>query len=458
MNIISLRTAGLGDSTYLLAHAGTGIIVDPQRDIDRFLAAAAAADVRVRYVLETHLHNDYVSGGRELARATGAELVLPAGAGVAFDHLPAFHLEEFGHGDLAIRPLHTPGHTPEHTSYLVLLDGRPVALFSGGSLLVGAAGRSDLLGRERAWQLALDQHRSVQRLAQLPDATGLYPTHGEGSFCTASGAGRLTSTIGEEKQANPVLQYPDAGAFAAGQLAGLQPYPAYYAAMGPINLYGPTPLPTAPMPALTPAEAATLSADVWIIDGRPRAAFAAGHLPGALGVELGDDFAVWVGWLVPFNAPLLLVLDEDQDVAEAARQLGRIGFERVRGVLRGVDGWRQAGTALRAFATVGVDRFVAALDTGTARQVLDVRAPAEWEAGHLAESAHVYVPDMPTGVPPTWTTEEPVWVACASGYRATIAAGLLERLGYTPIVLHAGGVPDLIRQRGIRQPAAAGAA
>src|SRR5687768_8944044 len=214
MEIRSIRTPGLGDATYLLSHRGLGVVVDPQRDIDRFLAAAGELEVRVRYVLETHVHNDYVSGGRELAQETGSELVLPAGSGVAFAFTPAFHQEELGgEAGLTIRPIHTPGHTPEHVSYLVLIDGKPAALFSGGSLLVGSAGRPDLLGRPRARQLAVLQYGSVSRLARLPDEVGLFPTHGEGSFCTASGAGRSTSTIGEEKRSNPVLAYPDAEAF-----------------------------------------------------------------------------------------------------------------------------------------------------------------------------------------------------------------------------------------------------
>ena len=200
MDVKTIRTPGLGDTTYLLSHNGQSVVVDPQRDVDRFLEAASADGVRIRYVLETHVHNDYVSGGRELARRAQAELVLPAGAGVAFEHTPAFHLEDLGDDGLVVRPIHTPGHTPEHVSYLVLIDGQPAALFSGGSLLVGSAGRPDLLGTERAHQFAIAQFRSMQRLASLPDELDLYPTHGEGSFCSASSAGRTTSTIGMEKR------------------------------------------------------------------------------------------------------------------------------------------------------------------------------------------------------------------------------------------------------------------
>lgn len=207
-------------------------------------------------------------------------------------------------------------------------------------------------------------------------------------------------------------------------------------------------MPDTAAPEMTPAEVALLPSHLWRIDARPRRAFAAGHLPGSLGIELTDDFGVWVGWLLPFNAPIVVVLDPDQDAVQAVTQLGRIGFERVRGVLRGVDGWRAAGNPLVSFETVDVDGMVAALEQGTPLQVLDVRGPAEWEAGHLDGSLHSYLPDLAIGVPEQLRPEQPVWVACASGYRSSIAAGLLERAGYRPIVLSPGGVPDLLdRQR-----------
>ncbi|MCC6175576.1 MAG: MBL fold metallo-hydrolase [Chloroflexi bacterium] len=447
MEITSIRTPGLGDATYLFSHHGLGLIVDPQRDINRFLAAAQERQVRIRYVLETHVHNDYVSGGRELAHETGASLILPAGAGVAFDHVPAFHQEEIdGDAGLTIRPIHTPGHTPEHVSYLVLIDGLPVALFSGGSLLVGSAGRPDLLGQARARQLAILQHGSVNRLARLPDQVGLFPTHGEGSFCAASGAGRSTSTIGDEKRDNPVLAYPDAEAFVKGQLAGLGPYPKYYPNMAPINTLGPTPLPARTAPELTPATVADRAPDIWVIDARPRSAFAAGHISGSIGIELADDFGTWVGWVTPFNAPLMLVLDPGQDLEEAVVQLGRIGYDRVVGVLRGLDAWRSEGWPIDAFECVDVDRFAAAIRSGEARQVLDVRTLAEWAAGHIEGAVHRYAPELADSVPPTLTAAENVWVACASGYRSSIAAGLLERAGFAPVVLSSQGVPEVLKQ------------
>ena len=447
MKVITARTPGLGDATYLLAHEGEAVLVDPQRDIGRFLEAAEQADVQIRYVLETHLHNDYVSGGRELARRTGAELVMPAGAGAAFAYTPAFHNEDMAGRTMTVRPLHTPGHTPEHTSYLVLIDGAPVAVFSGGSLLVGAAGRTDLLGPERARQLARLQFGSLQRLAALPAETGLYPTHGEGSFCTASGAGRTASTIGYERDHSPVLAHADAEAFADAQLAGLVPYPKYYAHIGPTNLMGPTPAPEPVVPQLSVDEAGALQDRVELIDIRPRTAFAQAHIPGSLNVELSDQFGVWVGWLLEWNSPIALVADADQDVEEAVTQLARIGFDDVRGVLRGVAAWRQAGRPTRSYELATPLDYVRATERGEQAQLLDVRAPNEWDDGHVPASVHRYLPDLVAGVPDDLHPARPVWIGCASGHRASIAAGLLERHGLQPVVVTNGGIPDLLARR-----------
>ncbi|WP_300007487.1 MBL fold metallo-hydrolase [Pseudonocardia sp.] len=280
MDVLTFRTAGLGDQTYLLVHEGQGVLVDPQRDIDRFLDAAAEQDVQLRFVLDTHLHNDYVSGAEQAANTTGAQLVLPAAAAPAYPSTPAFHLEDIPGGALTIRPIHTPGHTPEHTSYLVLVDGEPAALFSGGSLLVASAGRPDLLGPERARTMATLQHQSLHRLAGLPDSLGLYPTHGQGSFCTASGAGRLTSTIGQERRENPLLAIPTAEQFVDQLLGSAMPIPAFYRFMGPANVLGVPAMPDGDLPELSVDDIATQPEGTQVVDVRPRAEQAAGILPG----------------------------------------------------------------------------------------------------------------------------------------------------------------------------------
>jgi glyoxylase-like metal-dependent hydrolase (beta-lactamase superfamily II)/rhodanese-related sulfurtransferase len=442
-----MRTPSLGDATYLLVHGSSAILVDPQRDVGRFLEAAGDVAADVSHVLETHVHNDYVSGGRPAAVRTGADLVLPAGSGVAFPFVPAFHGDDIeGPAGLTIRPLHTPGHTPEHVSYLVILEGEPQLVFTGGSMLVGSAGRSDLLGAEFAHQLAVLQHGSLQRLAQLPDAVGVFPTHGRGSFCTVSSAGHSTSTIGREKAENPMFSFPDSESFAAAQLSSLEPYPAYYQHMAPINRAGPAPLIDDPVPELKADQFADRMAGASVIDGRGRYAFAAGHVPGSLGIEHGDSFAPWAGWLLEFGAPVLLVLDNGQDAQLAATELGRIGFDDVLGVMRGVEDWAASGRELASFEAVSASD-VARRPGGNALQLLDVRAPSEWHAGHLEGSTWTYVPELLAGLPAGLNRDQPVWLICESGLRSSIAAGLVERHGFQPIVVARGGVIDILRAR-----------
>ncbi len=446
MDIISIRTPSLGDATYIVAHGTTGVVIDPQRDLGRFLDVIDERGLTLTHVLETHMHNDYISGGRDLALRTGADLVLPAASGAGFAFVPAFHREDLeSDGGLAIRPLHTPGHTPEHTSYLVLIDGQPQAVFTGGSLLVGAAGRSDLLGEQYAHQLAVLQWGSLQRLGRLPDETGVYPTHGEGSFCTASGAGRTTSTIGQEKAENPLFSFGDADAFARNQLSGLVPYPTYYAHMGPTNKQDPTAFEPGAVAEVGPDEIeAHLEEGGAVLDGRDRHAFAASHVPGSLGIELGDSFAPWAGWLLDYDTPIMLVLTSGQDAAAAATELGRIGFEQVAGVMRGTEAWEGSGRETASYRTATIDELVAARSDDPSIQVLDVRDPQEWAAGHLDGSVHHYVPDLRHGPPAELDTGEPVWMVCRTGNRSSIAAGLAESLGMTPIVVTKGGVPDAL--------------
>lgn len=435
MDVTSFRTPGLGDQTYLLTHEGHGVLVDPQRDIGRFLDAAAERDVELRFVLETHLHNDYVSGGEQAALRTGAELVLPAAAAPAYRHTPAFHLEDIdGGAGLTIRPVHTPGHTPEHTSYLVLVDGEPVALFSGGSLLVASAGRPDLLGPQRARSLARLQHLSLRRLAALPPGIALYPTHGEGSFCSATGAGRLTSTIRTELTDNPLLAIGDPEAFADALLAAPMPIPVFYQYMGPANTLGAPPMPPVHVPELDAPPEGT-----HVVDIRPRQAQARGMLPGSLGIESADDFGSWTGWLVPYAEPITLVAEPGQDVAGAVTQLAQIGIDTVRGVVRDLG-----EAATQTYELLELDAFVERLTQPDA-QLLDVRMPSERERTRLANAVERFLPDLVTqGVPAELDQERPVLVMCASGRRASIAAGLLAREGYRPIALTGAGVAEVV--------------
>lgn len=443
MEIIPFRTPGLGDQTYLLAHEGKALLVDPQRDVDRFLDVAAQRDLDLRFVLETHLHNDYVSGAQEAARRTGAELVLPAGAAPAYRHTPAFHLEEIpGFAGLTIRPLHTPGHTPEHTSYVVLLDGQEVAVFSGGSLLVHSAGRPDLLGPERADTLARLQYLSLDRLSRLPEDVELFPTHGEGSFCTSSGAGKFTSTIGEEVKENPYLQLAGPDELAEEMLRSPMPIPAFYRFMGPANIHGAAPMgegTATPMSYDELSERRGGDDPLHVVDLRPRSSQAAGLLPGSLAVELADDFGSWAGWLLPYDEPVVLLAEPGQDVEEAVVQLARIGWDRVEGVVSQVPehAWGPG------YDVVDVDGAAALVRAGT--QVLDVRMPSELDEVRLPGAVERFVADLHTqGVPAALDKDEPVLVACASGRRAAIAAARLVAEGYDVTALDGAGVPELV--------------
>lgn len=439
MEIRTVRTEGLGDSTHVLIHDGVAVVVDPQLDFDRFTKVVEESGASPRFVLETHVHNDYLSGGRAMANQLGAELVFPAGAAPVFRHRPAFHHEDLDAGAFTIRPLHTPGHTPEHTSYLMVMEGRPVAVFSGGSLLVGSAGRTDLLGQERAETLARLQYGSVTRLAALPGEVGLYPTHGAGSFCTVSRAGSDTSTIGDERESNPALAHDDEETFVAAHLSGLVPFPSYYARMAPANLAGPEPPDGFQIRELSPEDLADLS-DSIVVDARPRTRFAEGHLPGAISIELKSDFSVWAAWVLSPDANLVLILDPDQDAEEARRQLARVGMDRVAGVLRWDD---EVGATAIAYRTVDVAQFADAVISGA--QVLDTRAPDEWDEGVIASSTLAYAPDVARGTPLDIDPDREVWIACGSGYRASIAASFLEKRGIEPVLLDHGGIGRVLK-------------
>lgn len=440
MRIDNVRTEGLGDSTYVIAHDGLAVVVDPQRDFDRFENILDDTGSELRLVLETHIHNDYVSGGKPLAERLDAELVLPAGAAPAFRHTPAFHHEDIVAGAIKVRPIHTPGHTPEHMSYLLLVDDELLAVFSGGSLLVGSAGRTDLLGRDRAETLTRLQYLSVNRLAGLPEQVGLYPTHGAGSFCTASGTGELTSTIGHERKTNPTLSHSDEDSFVKAQLEGLVPYPSYYRHMGPTNLMGPPPPPDLAIPEIDRSGLDALDRDVAVIDMRPEKEFARGHIRGSIGVPLRDDFGVWVGWVLPYQTPLALVANPDQMLEEARRQLLRIGFDDIRGVILDLSGW---DGGLASFRTVDTAEFARAVEEGN--QVLDARAPDEWETGAIDGSVLQYTPDVTRDPSDELDRERAVYIACGTGYRATIAASFLEKEEFDPVVLVDSGVTEVLK-------------
>lgn len=443
-------TPGLGDNSYLLTSGGEAALIDPQRDAWRFLEAAERLKSSVRYVFETHVHNDYISGACETRAATGADIVAPARGGYAFDLLAAEEGSEFRLGALRIAAIETPGHTPEHIAWLVYEDGSdaPVALFSGGSLMVGSAGRTDLLGPDHTDGLTRSQFETMRRLSQLPDSLQVLPTHGAGSFCAASSpAMTRVTTIGEERLRNPALSEADEQRFMRQQLSGLMAYPAYYPHMAPINRTGPGILRGQPQaPSLMPEDVAGHSSKgAWVIDLRNRIEFARKHIPGSLNVELNGSFGTYVGWLLPFDAPIVLVLPEPGEHAmmhDAVLQLARIGFDRVEGFLEGgIDAWESSGRPVQSYGLCDIDAVCHAVIADEEPYLLDVRQDNEWDGGHVPDSQHIFIGDLPGRISEV-PHDRTIWVACASGYRAAMAASLLAREGRDVRLMAQSGVPE----------------
>ena len=447
MDLEVFVTAELGDASYLVASDGEAAIVDPQRDAWRFLSVADRRGWRVRHVFETHVHNDYVSGAHEVRAATGATIVVPARGGYTFDHEPADEGTEIRVGELTLAARATPGHTPEHLAWEVAgaAADAPVAVFSGGSLLVGSSGRTDLLGQDQTAELTTAQYRTLRRLAELPEATQVLPTHGAGSFCSAGPvASSRTTTIGTERGANPAFSALTLAAFESAALGSLGRYPDYYAHMAPLNRAGVPVLGRLPAtPQLAPdGVASAVASGARVIDARPRDAFAAAHIPGSLNIELSSPLAAYVGWLLPFDSPIVLVAQSDADLEEAALQLFRIGWSAIRGALAGgVDAWAEGGRELRAYPKLSIRTLQDEIAAGGRPHVLDVRQPVEWRDGIVPGSDTTFVADL-AGRLASLDPGEELTVVCKSGQRSAIAASILDGAGIPVRLVAEGGVPN----------------
>jgi hydroxyacylglutathione hydrolase len=432
-DIVTIQTPSLGDRSYLVTDGATAFVVDPQRDIDRVLALAANRGISVTHVFETHIHNDYVTGGLALARATGAAYHVNAADAVAFDRAPVVDGDVVPVGrSMRVRALATPGHTFTHLAYALedAFTGEVVAVFTGGSLLHGSAGRPDLLGAEHAPALAAAQRRSLRRLAaELPAQAVVYPTHGFGSFCAAgpSAAGPDGSTIGQERRDNPALTL-DSDSYVAAMLAGLDDYPAYYARMGPANAAGPTASALVP-PALSGVAQIRrrMAEGEWVVDLRSRRAFAAGHLPGSLSFEYGDNLVANLGWLLPPGTPLTLIGESPGQVTDAQRDLTRIGIDRIAGMAGPPHEWRDQAPHLGSYPVADFEAL-AAIAGAQPVAVLDVRRRLEWSAGHIEGALHVPLHQLPGRLPDL--PPDPIWVHCQAGYRASVAASILDAAGH----------------------------
>jgi glyoxylase-like metal-dependent hydrolase (beta-lactamase superfamily II)/rhodanese-related sulfurtransferase len=434
-----LETEGLGNRSYLAGGARTALVVDPPRDIDRVIAAAARRGVRIAAVAETHVHNDYVTGGLELARLTGARYLVPAGASVAYARVAVADgdAEEIDEG-LVLRAVATPGHTPHHTSYVLEEDGRAVAAFTGGSLLTGSVGRPDLVEPRLTEQLARAQHASAHRLAaELAEDVAVMPTHGFGSFCSASQADGDHSTIGTEKAANPAL-LQDVETFVEELLTGLDDVPAYYAHMGPANAAGPAPVDlTAPERADAGEIARRLAAGEWVVDLRNRVAFSEGHVAGSFNFEVEGRLATYLAWMMPWGKPVTLLAESAEGISRAQRELARVGIDRPAAAAVGSPAdWTGAGAPLASFPRATFADLAAARERGEAPVVLDVRRDGERSDGWIEGSVHIPVHQVHQrlGEVPAGT----VWVHCAGGMRAAIAASVLDAGGRDVVAVDDG--------------------
>lgn len=440
MTVVALVDEGLGNSAYVVDLGdGGAMVVDPERDPRPYLHELHRRGLTLRFVVETHLHADFVSGARELA-AAGAQVLAPAGSALASPHHPLHDGDEIDLGGLTLRVIATPGHTPEHLAYLLAEAVRPVAVFTGGALVAGGVARTDLLAADQTEPLARAAYRSIhERLLTLPDDLAVYPTHGSGSFCSANTGGQRTTTIERERATNPLLAGgPDEDTFVARLLAGLGSYPPYFLELRAVNRRGPAVHGAAPpaLAALGPQDVrAAMAAGAEVVDARPIEAFAAGHVPGSLSNPWRAQFATWLGWLVPRDRPVVFVADGTVDRRDLVWAALTVGGEHLAGELAGgVAAWQAAGLDVATTPLV---------DAGGAggRRVVDIRQRSEFDAGHVAGAVHVELGSLTraTGAVP----DAPVLVHCGHGERAMSAASLLERAGHRGVAVLAGGPDDL---------------
>lgn len=443
VELVPLVDEGLGNSAYLVDLGdGRALVVDVSRDLRQVHDVARKRGLHVAFAADTHLHADFVSGARQLAASHGTRVLASAAGDREFTHTGLRDGDEVDLGGLRLRVLSTPGHTHEHLSFLLTDGDRPVGVFTGGSLLVGAAARTDLVAPERTEALARAQYASLHRLASLPGETAVWPTHGAGSFCSAPPGSERTSTIGRELATNPLLQAGDEDAFVAALLGSLGSFPPYFLRLGEVNRRGPALLDHDPVvPALDVASVRRLLADgALLVDVRSVAAFARAHVPGGLSIPLRPVFASWLGWLAPHDQPLIVVRDTDQDPNEIAWQAAKIGYDTIVGELDGgVEAWAAAGLPTSGIPLTGADQLGGA-------QVLDIRQASEFAAGHVPGAVHVELGDLAArvdGLPPG-----PVVVMCGHGERAMSAASVLEQAGRIDLAVVDGGPQDWTNSTG----------
>jgi glyoxylase-like metal-dependent hydrolase (beta-lactamase superfamily II)/rhodanese-related sulfurtransferase len=443
--IVTISTPDLGDRSYIVATGDTAVVIDPQRDLDRVLQILTERGWTVSHVLETHVHNDYVSGGLALAAQLGCAYVVPKGHDYAFEAMTVGDGDWFESAEMTWRVLHTPGHTPHHVSYAVSIAGADQAVFTGGSLLFGSVGRPDLIGPDATEDLAHAQWRSVRRLvADVGPSAEVFPTHGFGSFCSATATVGDKSTIAEQAENNPAAKL-DEQEFVTELLAGLDTFPAYYKHMGPANELGAQPIDLSPAQTADPAELRRrIEAGEWVVDLRQRRLWATEHLAGSLSFDVEGNAITYLGWLIPWGTPITLLGATQDQISDFQRSLVRIGIDRPAGQnLGSPQQWATSPAELGSVRRVDFAELATALDADATRILVDARRVTEWQDGHVQGARHVPLHDLPDslGQIAAWSqaaehagTDPSIWISCGSGFRATVGASLMARAGI-PVVI-----------------------
>lgn len=438
--VISVVDEGLGNSAYLVDLGdGSALVVDASRDLRALRAAASRRRLRIAYAAETHLHADFLSGAVQLAADEGATVLASRAGEREFPHRGLTDGDQVDLGGLTLRTLATPGHTHEHIAFELLDDRRVAGVFTGGSLIVGSAARTDLVAPERTEELARAQYRSLRRLADLRDDVAVWPTHGAGSFCSAPPGTERTSTIGTERATNSLLRAESEDAFVKQLLDSLGSFPPYFLTLGEINRRGPAPLGADPLRGLSAGYVARLrESGAEVVDVRPVPEFAAAHVPGSISIPLRPVFATWLGWLLPTARPLIIVRNADQDPDEVFWQARKIGYDRhLLGELEGgIAAWSQTGRPTESIPLVTAEHI------GESR-VLDIRQDSELTAGRIPGATHVELGRLAQTPEVIGTAaQEPTVVMCGHGERAMGAASLLARAGQRDVSVLAGGPDD----------------
>ncbi|OBF29561.1 hydrolase [Mycobacterium sp. ACS1612] len=437
IDLVPLVDEGLGNSAYLVDLGdGRALVVDVSRDLRAVHEAAAKRGLAIGFAADTHLHADFLSGAHQLGARGHAQVLASAAGHREFTHTGLHDCDEVDLGGLRLRALLTPGHTHDHLAFLLLDGDQEVGVFTGGSLIVGSAARTDLVSEDRTEELARAQYASLHMLATLPGHVQVWPTHGAGSFCSAPPGAERTSTIATELATNPLLRLPDEDSFVSQLLGSLGSYPPYFRRLPEINRVGPPVLEGDPiLRALSVDEVRTRIDDgAVLVDVRTVDRFAVAHIRGAISIPLRPVFASWLGWLVPVDRPLIIVRDSDQDPVEIAWQAAKIGYDNVIGELDGgMHAWTSAGGEALEIGLVRPKDI-------DGRTVLDIRQRSEYLNGHLPGAIHVELGDVPEQADDL--SDEATVVMCGHGERAMGAASLLERAGHRDLVVLDGGPGD----------------